>query len=136
MATLTITSVRPVRFENTDHKVLPTGEAVTIGQYIRHDSTTGKWALGNATTAAEVGYGGGFIADHTAAVGEAVTGWKAPAILDVGEALAGLSYGQRVYLSDTDGTLADAAGTVSTLIGVVIPAFGNTTAADKLLQLV
>jgi len=54
--------------------------------------------------------------------------------VDVGEGLVGLNYGALVYVSDTDGTFADAAGTVSVIAGQVIPGFGNTT-ADKLLWL-
>jgi hypothetical protein len=39
-----------------------------------------------------------------------------------------------LYLSDTDGTVADAAGTTSVVLGRVVPGFGTTTgtAADKL----
>lgn len=41
--------------------------------------------------------------------------------------LDGLAYGALVYLSDTAGRLADAAGTVSVVIGRVIPLWDGTT---------
>jgi hypothetical protein len=87
--------------------------------------------LGNAAAAGNIG--DGFIALNNAAAGEPVTAVKGPCILDVGEALAALAYGAVVYLSDTDGTLADAAGTVSTKVGNVLPGFAAVT-PDKLLR--
>lgn len=39
--------------------------------------------------------------------------------------LASLAYGALVYLSDTEGRLADAAGTVSVTIGRVLPLWDN-----------
>jgi tetrahydromethanopterin S-methyltransferase subunit E len=53
--------------------------------------------------------------------------------LPVGEALDSLAYGAVVYLSNTDGTLADTAGTVSKKIGVVVPALATVSTPDKLL---
>ncbi len=53
--------------------------------------------------------------------------------MDVGEALAALDYGVEVYLSDTDGRLDTAAGTVSKVIGTVVAGYSNTT-PDKLLR--
>lgn len=48
--------------------------------------------------------------------------------------LSGLAYGAPVYLSDTKGALADAAGTVSVKIGNVVPAHANRSGSpDKLL---
>jgi hypothetical protein len=54
-------------------------------------------------------------------------------VVDLGDALDALAFNAVVYASDTDGTLGDAAGTVSKVVGEVIPAFGATT-ADKLLR--
>ena len=53
----------------------------------------------------------------------------------VGFALTALAYDAIVYLSDTDKKLADAAGTVSTIVGRVIPVPATTlgTAYDKVL---
>jgi tetrahydromethanopterin S-methyltransferase subunit E len=41
--------------------------------------------------------------------------------------LAGLAYGALVYLSDTTGLFADAAGTVSVICGRVIPLWDDST---------
>lgn len=131
MANLTITTCSLVKGDDEHQATYPAGEAISAGQYIRPNATTGKFELGNATTAAEVG--DGYIALHAAAIGEPVTGVKSPAILDVGEALAAMNFGAAVYLSDTDGTLADAAGTVSTAAGRVVAGWANTS-ADKLLR--
>lgn len=109
----------------------PAVEAITEGQRCRFDATTGHIALGNGTNATEAKAGG--IAVHAAAIGMPVTIIN-QGIVDVGEGLAGLNFGALVYVSDTDGTFADAAGTVSVIAGQVIPGFGNTT-ADKLLWL-
>lgn len=132
MANLTITAadVRVVRRGDEHQHTAPAVEAFNAGQYIRW-STAGKFELGNATSAGEVGYG--YIAEKTTAVGEAVTGLKGPTLLDVGDALSAMAYGDSVYLSDTDGTLATTAGTVSTVVGKVVPGWAGS--AKKLLQL-
>ena len=132
MADLTITAdnVRVVKRADEHQHTAPAVEAIVAGQYIRW-STAGKFELGNATAAGEVG--DGFIAERDAAVGEPCTGLKGPTLLDVGDALSGLAYGASVYLSDTDGTLADAAGTVSTVVGKVVPGWAGS--AKKLLRL-
>lgn len=132
MADLTIvsTEIRPVRIGDEHMHTAPAGEAIVAGQYIRW-STAGKFELGNATAAGEVG--DGFIALKSAAIGETVTGLKGPCLLDVGDALSGIAYGVSVFLSDTDGTLADAAGTVSTVVGKVVPGWAGS--AKKLLRL-
>jgi len=126
MANLTIAAADVREHQHT----APAGEAITAGQYIRF-STTGKFELGKATTAGEVG--DGFIAEKSVAIGETVTGLKNPCLLDVGDALSGIAYGASVYLSDTDGTLADAAGTVPFIVGTVVSGWAGS--AKKLLRL-
>ncbi len=129
MTNLTITKCRQV--EVIQQFTGPAVEAIAVGQRCRFDATTGKIALGNGTTAAEARRGG--IACHAAAIGEAVTIINQGTV-DVGEALAALDFGALVYVSDTDGTFADAAGTVSVTAGQVIPLWGSPT-ADKVLWL-
>lgn len=106
-------------------------EAVTIGQVVRIDTTTGKITKSNATSAAEGRSLG--VALRTAAAGEAVTVLRR-GIVD-GYDLSGLNYDAAVYVSNTDGGLADAAGTVGIEAGRVLGGFSTTigTAADKLL---
>lgn len=128
MANLTVTKCRPVQV--IDQMTGPAVEAITAGQWVRLDASTGKIALGNATSAAEGNQGG--IALHAAAIGEAVTVVR-QGLVDLGDALGDLSYGALVYLSDTDGTLADATSTKTKVVGQVASAWGNTT-ADKLLR--
>lgn len=108
----------------------PAAETLAAGNYCRFDATTGKITKGNGTNAVEAAFGG--IALNGGAVGTTVTiVHQGP--VDLGkDALTALSFGALVYLSDTDGGLADAAGTVSKVVGVVIPAWANTS-ADRLL---
>lgn len=128
---ITASDVRVVRRGDEHQHTAPAGEAITAGQYIRQDPSTGKFVLGNGTTNAEIG--DGFIAENSAAVGDPVTGQKDPVVLDVGNALSGLNYGASVYVSDTDGTLADAAGTVAFVAGKVVAGWAGS--AKKLLRL-
>lgn len=134
MALLTITTCRVVRQYRYDDIVV--GEALPEGDYARQNTTTGKLELGKATNATEVGVLGGIVTDKANAVGE-VAHIVFEGLLDVGDALSALTFGDTVYLSDTDGQLADAAGTVTTaIVGTVVPAYGaftSSTTADKLL---
>lgn len=128
MADLNITNARPV--EVVEQFTGPLGEAATSGTYGRYNTTTGRIEKGNATNANEAKAGGILISGGVA--GQAVTAVKR-GVVDVGNALDALAYDAPVYLSDTDGKLADAPGTVNRQVGKVVPAWGNTT-ADKLLQ--
>lgn len=109
----------------------PAAEAIAEGQRCRFDAASGHIALGNASSAAEAAPGG--LATHAAAIGEAVTIINS-GIVDVGAALDALNFGVPVYLSDTDGTLADGNGTVNLIVGRVVPGHDATT-AQKLLWL-
>lgn len=128
MTDLVITSVRIV--ESIEQFDLPEAEALAPGNAVRINTTDGKATGANGTTLAEAACVG-VIAEEDEA-GAVVTIIK-QGLLDVGEALAALDYGDPVYLSDTDKTLADAAGTVEKEIGYVAPGWGATT-ADKLLR--
>ena len=129
MADLTITKTRQV--EVIQQFTGPAAEAIAVGQRCRFDATTGQITKGNATNAAEAARGG--IAVHAAAVGETVTIINQGTV-DVGEALAALNFGALVYVSNTDGSFADAAGTVSVVAGQVVPLWGSPT-ADRVLWL-
>ena len=110
MADLTIAAadVRLVRFNDEHQHTAPAGELFDAGTYIRQDPSTGKWVKGNATTAAEIG--DGYFAGKSALnLGDAVTAYKRPCLFDVGAALAGLNFGDKIYVSATDGKFADAA---------------------------
>lgn len=127
--TIVATAVKPVQV--MESFTGPAGEAITAGQYVRYNTTTGKIELGNGTSAAEARKGG--LALGSVAAGETVTAVR-KGIVDLGNALADLTYDDDVFLSDTDATLADTAGTATLIVGTVVPAWGTST-ADKLLRL-
>jgi hypothetical protein len=132
MANLTIVAARVAVAQSIEQATRPCGEAIVAGQYIRPNTTTGKWELGNATNAGEVGQRGA-IATKSVAIGEALTGLY-KGLMDVGDALTADAYDAPIYLSDTDGTLAQGAGTVSKVVGTVQGVFTNGSGvADKLL---
>jgi hypothetical protein len=119
-------------------------EQINVGQVFRIDATTGKATKANATNATEAGqaslgvYNSGlYLAiDQARQAGNAVTGVK-KGLID-GFELSALGYGAQVYLSNTDGSLADVTGTITTntpLVGRVVPAplTGTPTVQDKLL---
>lgn len=126
--TVTAARVRPVLI--IDQSTKPAAETITRGQYVRLD-TAGKWALGNGTSAAEVGGGGG-IALRDVIAGQELTALR-KGLVDIGDGFTALAYGATVFLSDTDGALDTAAGTVSTVLGIVDSAWASET-ADKLLR--
>lgn len=131
MADITLTTANKVEVVVCIEKImLVAAEAIVAGAAVRIDTTTGKATNANGTTAGEARVIG--IAAKTVASGMPVTVIK-QGIMD-GFVLAG-DYDDDVFLSDTDGTLADAAGTVSKVVGRIIPGNATTlgTAADKLL---
>lgn len=109
----------------------PAAEAIVAGAPVRFDTSTGKFTNANGTAAGEARVYG--IATKSVAADEPVTAIR-QGVLD------GFTFSQAydaaIYLSDTDGRLADAAGTVSTIVGRVISAWATTlgAAADKLLS--
>lgn len=135
MANLALVTANRVRNASKNYSITDTStadEAIVAGAPVRLATATGKFTNANGSSAGEARVLG--IALHTVAAGEALT------ILMYGELdgvdIAALAYDAAVYLSDTDGTLADAAGTVSTIVGRVVPAWATTlgTAADKVLR--
>ena len=116
--------------ESIRQMTLVAAEAILAGAPVRID-TAGKFTNANGTTTTENRVWG--IATKTVAAGGALTAIR-NGVLD------GFTFSQAydaiIYLSDTDGRLGDTAGTVSTIIGRVIPATATTlgTAYDKLLS--
>lgn len=128
-----VTANRVEIVESIEQATLPSAEVVSPGQAARFDTTTGRFTKANGTTAPEgriYGIATGGLAN---VAGQPVTVIK-KGVID-GFDLSGLAYDAPVYLSDTDGALDTAAGTVSVVVGRVIPASGQTlgTALDKLL---
>lgn len=119
MADITVTAANvgrayPDRDEAFD---LIAAETITAGQIV-YQNSAGKAALadGSATGTAQVRG----IALNGGRAGQAIAvlkrGWVE------GFAITGLAYDARVYLSDTAGALADAAGTVAVTVGRVVGA--------------
>lgn len=132
MADLALASSGRMRLvASIEQLTLVAAEAITIGQAVRLDTTTGKATKANASGAAEADFFG--IAMRSVQAGEAVTVLHR-GILD-GFDLSGMDYSESVFLSNTDGALADAAGSETFIVGRVIPAMATTlgTAYDKLL---
>lgn len=116
--------------ESIQQLTLPATEAIVAGAPVRIH-TDGKFTNANGTSTTENDLYG--IATVTAAAGEPVTAVRR-GVLD------GFTFSQAynapIYVSDTDGRLADAAGTASKVVGRVIPAWSQRlgTAADKVLS--
>ena len=109
-------------------------ERINVGQVFRINPATGKATLANATVVGEAGPSLYLAIDGARQAGNAVTGISS-GIVD-GYNLDAYTYQAQVFVSNTDGTLADAAGTVSTAAGRVIPApiTGTPSGADRLLR--
>lgn len=105
-------------------------EAITAGAPVRFH-TNGRFTNANGTDATEANLYG--IATQTVAAGEALTAIR-NGVLD-GFTFS-QAYGAAIYLSDTDGRLGDAAGTVSLIVGHIVPGTATTTGTnpDKLLS--
>jgi hypothetical protein len=131
MADLTITATAVAPVSILERITAPAAEAINAGQAVRFDVSSGKLTKANGSSAAEARMSG--LALQSVAAGETLTALR-KGLVDVGNALSALAYDADVYLSDTDGTLADAHGTVTLIAATVVPGWGYTT-ADKLLRL-
>lgn len=132
MATISITTADRVGSVGIPEcqLTLPAAEAIEAGAAVRID-TNGKFTNANATTTTENRIWG--IALRSVAAGATVTAVRRGYI-------SGFTFSQAydaiIYLSDTDGVLADAAGTVSTIVGRVVPGWAKLIgdSPEKLLQ--
>jgi len=134
MANIALATANTVSIVESIHQMtLPAAEAITPGAPVRLDTSTGKFTNANGSSSGEARVWG--IATGKKAI---PAGWPVTVIRR--GVLDGFTFSQAydaaIYLSDTDGRLADAAGTVSTVVGRVIPATANLTGAsyDKLLS--
>ena len=108
----------------------PAEEALSAGDVVRLNTTTGYITHAKDTGAAEARVAG--ILLNTVAANRTGTVLRT-GIVDMGDILGDLDYDADVYLSATDGLLADAGVGTSKIVGTVFPGFGNTT-PDKLLR--
>jgi hypothetical protein len=115
--------------ESIQQKTLVATETIAAGAPVRIH-TDGKWTNANGTTTTENRIWG--IATRSVIAGEALTAVRRGT-------LDGFTFSQAydaiIYLSDTDGRLGDTAGTVSTIVGRVVPGTAVVgTTYDKLLS--
>jgi hypothetical protein len=104
------------------------GETIAAGAVVRLDATTGLVMNGNGTTSTEAKIVG--IATKDAVQYQPVTVLRR-GIMDGWNISQG--FGAQLFASDTDATVADAAGTVSVVLGYVEARFaGDGVTADKL----
>jgi hypothetical protein len=97
--------------------------AITAGQSVYIDATSGKAKLSNASAAGALAESSG-IALRSCKAGQPVTVVQKGLL--VGWDLTSQAYNKAIFLSNTAGALADAAGTVSMKVGVVWPINSNT----------
>lgn len=127
--------VRPVSGVANAHRQMTheAAEAIALGQVYRLD-TNGKAVKAAAGSAGTAGTELFIAIDAALQAGNTVTGLS-NGLLD-GYNLDSQAYGAQIFLSNTTGTLADAAGTVSVAVGRVTssPFTGAPSGADKVLS--
>lgn len=116
--------------ESLWQKTLPATEAIVAGAPVRIH-TDGKFTNANGTTTTENRIWG--IATGSVAAGAPVTAIRRGTL---GGFTFSQAYDAAIYVSDTDGRLGDTAGTVSTVVGRVVPGTAEPigTAYAKLLS--
>lgn len=98
----------------------PALEAILAFAPVRFDPTLGTFRNGNGTTATEANIYG-IATRGSNGINDGVTAIRRGILY--GLDLSALDFGAPVYLSDTDARLSTVAGTVSVLIGRVVPHF-------------
>lgn len=130
MADLVVTTVHTVQV--FQQETAPAAVAIAAGVYCYVDAN-GKWALGSGAAQGTVGRRAG-ISKKAVAAGEALT-CVLRGSMDFDSIFSAVAFDAQIFLSDTaGGILGTTAGTVSKVIGVIRPAWGNIT-ADKLLYI-
>lgn len=138
MAALTITKtdVAPLHDGVMEKQSGPAAGSIDAGQPVYYNGTNGRFTAAQADDAGTADVVGIAVTSANAA-GVTITVLR-QGLVDVGDALDGIDYGSKVYLSeDTAGVLDDAEpGTTSNIIvevGTVVPVWGST-AGDKVLR--
>lgn len=125
------TGIRPVGlpgdYEQVESKLT---ETCAAGDLVRFTAGTGYFEGANGTSTTENNFVGILLTGGVA--GDAVTAISHGEV--TGFDLSGLNFGAAVYASDTDKTLADAAGTASAVVGRVYPGRASGATFDKILK--
>lgn len=114
---LTAAQIAPVKPELSEIMDVTLAETVTKGQAGYLVAASGKYGVADANASGKQQIRGIFVAGGAA--GDTVPLLKRGPMF--GFTLAGLNYDAPLYLSDTAGALADAAGTMTVVVGRVIP---------------
>lgn len=134
MADLTITAADVAAMKILDQDTYPVSEAVDAGEVVNLDSN-GEGRLADASTAPLAGNLQGIALRSANAAGATGVTILRKGTLYLGAALDGLAVDAPVYLSDTAGKIADAAGTVSTVLGHVVVVWADPTTPQKCLRI-
>ncbi|MEI7847452.1 MAG: hypothetical protein WCK35_16750 [Chloroflexota bacterium] len=113
-----VTAARVEVVEIFEQMTLVAAESITPGAPVRLDTTTGKFTNSNGTLAAEARTYGIAVGTHTVIAGMPITAVRR-GVLD--GFVFTQNYDAPIYLSDTDGRLGDAVGTVTLEVGRIIP---------------
>lgn len=128
--TVTAAQVGLVNPEKAETFMVCLAETVTAGQPIFFDSN-GKAQLADANAAGEQQARGLTLA--AGAAGQVISALKRGLV--EGFTLTSQSYDDPIFISDTVGVLADAAGTLSVPVGLVVPHTKDASNIEKKLYL-
>lgn len=136
MASLTITAANVALVEHHPDSLQTSRAtaAVTKGQPVRVDATTGKWVVGDGNDSAGAHY---YLALKTVSAEETLTACR-DCIVDLGKGtLDSASFDVAVYVADTAGelTLVSGESTGTIVFGYVVPQWSGQT-VNRLLRLV
>ncbi len=145
MALLTFTDFKPIRVADLGQQETYTVAASTAGVgstrqgvVFMLQASTGKAEICNSTDIdIEVPKLVGFAStpQRSNLAEESVTILREADVFVGATALDGLDFGDPVYLSDTDGRAADAAGTNTVILGYVVPCFIGNLGTDRVLRI-
>lgn len=126
-----VTAAKVEIVESFEQMTAPAEETIVAGAPVRLNTSTGKFSNANAGSAAEARVYG--IATKSVIAGQALTAIRR-GVMDGFAFTSGTDFFEDVWLSDTDGRIADAAGTVAVSLGKCIPGTSVTTGTtyDKL----
>lgn len=130
---LTVVAANVLPVDIIEKETRPASVAINAGQLVREDAN-GRWAIANATTAPNAGNRIA-MAINTASALEAITAIYKGLVNLGGTALDAVANDAPVYLSDTPGTPATSAGTVSKIVANVTSVKSSTVQQDKLLRM-
>lgn len=128
-----VTASRVEVVESIEQMTLVADETIIPGACVRLNTGTGKFTNGNGSSAAEARIYGIAVGSHDIPAGMPVTAVRQGTLDGFNFSQA---YDAPIYASDTDGRLGDTAGTVSVVIGRIVPGTSELLggALAKLLQ--